>query len=189
MTETPPDHPYATQLELLRQGAELTLRVARHAAEKVLADKPGPPDPSVAFTNAIREFRQLIALEVRIAGGEAVANRSVPGPAKQQAPTAPRQPSALRHDPRRAPLRQALHQAADVEPDRAERNALKRDIDQQLDHEFAEDPEAEIPVPELLTTLANRLGLRLDLSRLPDYLLGLAPLPTLNGAARYHRRE
>jgi len=171
------------QLDRLRDTADLAFRVAQHAASKILADAPGPPDPGPLFNHAVREVRQTIALEAKLAAPEKPAAKSASASPPRPMP-GPRPPP----DPRRAPIRQALHQVADTEPDRAERKALKQDIDQLLDHELTQDPEAQIPVPEILASVADQLGLRLDLSRLPDHLIGLAPLPTPN-TPRYHPRE
>src|SRR3954471_3207138 len=99
----------ARHLDMLREMAELAMEVARDAAAKATSPDPataGCPDPGLTFARATRAARQAIALETRIAAGDLPPMR------------APRDP-ATSPDPRRALLRQALHKAAQPEPNRA----------------------------------------------------------------------
>ncbi len=149
---------------MLREMAELAMAVARDAAAKATSptQDPDAPDPGLTFARATRAARQTIALETRIAAGDFPPIRATNGPA---APP----------DPRGALLRQALHKAAHNEPNCA---ALRREIEEGIELELADDPEAEIATAEILASLSEKLGLAFDPSILPDHLLGLIRTPS-----------
>ena len=164
----------ARHLDMLREMAELAMEVARHAAAKATSPDPATadaPDPGLTFARATRAARQAIALETRIAAGDLPPMRA-PRPARD--PAAPPAP-----DPRRTHLRQALHKAAQGEPNRA---ALRREIDVSIERELGADPEAEIATGEILAKLSNQLGLPFDPSLLPDHFLAAPTRSAANGA-------
>ena len=161
----------ARHLDMLREMAELAMEVARAAAAKATSPDPATadaPDPGLTFARATR---QAIALETRIAAGDLPPMRA-PRPARD--PAAPPAP-----DPRRTHLRQALHKAAQGEPNRA---ALRREIDVSIERELGADPEAEIATGEILAKLSNQLGLPFDPSLLPDHFLAAPTRSAANGA-------
>ena len=150
----------ARHLDMLRELAELNMQAARVAAVQVAQADPGAQaaaSPTLDLARATRAVAQIIALENRIVAGE---------PARSAPAT---------HDPRRLPLRQALHKTADAEPDRAARARLCRMIDDRIEEELDADPDQDLPITEALIAIADDLGLRLDCSQLPDELLGIPP--------------
>ncbi len=163
----------ARHFDLLREMAELGMAMARNAAAQALDPDPASPrpspDPVLAFARTTTVVRQAITLEARIASG-ALARE---GAAPARAPEPPKPGAAP--DPRRAPLRHTLHKLAAAEPDRAARTRLCRRIDERIEHEILADPEADLPITDLLVAICDDLGLRLDPSKLPDELLGIPP--------------
>lgn len=176
----------ARHLDMLREIAELGMKIARVAAAQALdtAPEPDAPDPSLTFTRATSSVRQAIALEARIVAGIVPTSRPNAVPAR-----------AHSFDLRRTLLRQTLHQALDAEPDRSVRNELRREIDERIEQDLCEDPEAAISACDIFIAISEDLGLRIDPSRLPSELLGLEPPsvppapPRQNEPSRYHQRE
>jgi hypothetical protein len=165
----------ARQLADLREISALGMQLARAAAAQALApepsdpEQPAPPDPNLAFARVTNAVRQAIALETRIAAGTLARSADHPTDRSTQTP-----------DPRRPKLRQTLHKLADAEPERAARAQLRRDIDDRIEDELQADPDAEIPIADILIAIGDDLGLRIDLSQLPyEYLVTPgAPRPT-----------
>ncbi len=171
--ETDPER-RARHLDMLREMAELSMAVARDAAAKATNPTPDPdaPDPGRTFARATHAARQAIALEARIAAGGLPPIR---GSRPASGPAAP-------PDPRRPLLRQALHKAAQNEPNRA---ALRREIEEGIELELLDDPEAELAVAEILAKLSEQLGLPFDPSILPDHFLAPTPSPNLSPVAAH----
>lgn len=161
----------ARRLAMFDLLAELNMEAAKIAAEQIRAREPGHPEnPHLALSRATRSVTHVITVESRFLAGE-----PAPAPAAAPAPKT-RLPAAA--DPRRRPLREALHALTQSEPDRGVRTQLRRTIDQRIDEELAADPDLEIPIFEILMAIAEEFGLRIDVSRLSDELLGMAPSPT-----------
>lgn len=156
---------HARHLDMLREMAELGMRAARAATDRIVA-APEPSDakvadPSLTLARATHAVRQAIALEQRVRAGVTPVR-----PLRRLGPD----------DKRRAPLREALHDAAKkAEPDRAARAKLCRFIDERLDAELNDDPEGKIAINKLLEAIANQLGLVLDVAQLSDEVLGMKP--------------
>lgn len=154
----------ACRLAMLDRLAVLNMEAAEIAAEQIRSRNVDTTEnPHLALTRATRAVTHVIAIENRLIHGE----------------PAPRAPSRVpaKADPRRLPLRQTLHEAVQAEPDRAARNQLRRMIDDRIDEELAADPDCEIPINEALMTIADDLGIRIDVSQLSDEMLGMPPCP------------
>ena len=172
-TSTPPPPPETDaqrrerQLAYFRRLADLNMEAAEIAAARIkdahdVGLDADTASPTLDLARATRAVTQAVASENRILRGED--------------PEAPRAPA---DDPRRTPLRQALHPLANAEPSPAARAKLRRDIDERIEEALLADPDAETPLAETLLTISDGLGLRLDPSRLPNSLLELRPAPGL----------
>ena len=167
------------QLATFRRLTELNLQAAEIAAARLRdAATQGVAADAASATLDLARASRAAALaasqENRIRRGE---DPEPPRPAAR-----PAAPSRTPFDPRRAPLRAALHQAADSEPNRAARAALRRDIDEALEQELLADPDREIPIDEVLCAVCETLDLELDPKNLSDEVLGMPPrtyLPNL----------
>lgn len=179
------DQADARALDMLRELAEISMRASRIAIDQIEHDHANPaardtaaPDPSLALDRAQHAARQAIALEQRVRAGVTVRPDQAPplGPAAR--------------DPRRPHLRDALHDAAKrAEPDRAARTRLCRFIDERLDVELGKDPDGDIPIVEILQIIARKAGLKLDVAKLSDAVLGMKPRPSHPDAVPNHDPE
>ncbi len=144
---------------------------AHARAKEQLATKraqPKPPHPTAereidyaaTFASLVRAVRQAIALEHRL-----------------DAPTRTRpayRDAAPLADPRRILLRRVFHDAVAKHPDAPR---LRRESDTRIDDELRADPDHLVPIQDHLVTLHNTLQIDLDLSRIPDELLGMPKRP------------
>jgi hypothetical protein len=111
-------------------------------------------DPAVLFTRFAAVVRDCISLEARLTAGANTTSRAAT--------------LQLRADPRRAPLREAFHDAIKNHPDRAD---LQRETATRLDEQLANDPDQTIDLGRLFFTICDELGLEPDLAQLPDKFL------------------
>ena len=192
----------ARHLRLCAELTDLAMQLARAAAARTLTDwaKPEPPpaaepppisatepqsdsetaphpdraptpryaaasykpiNPAVLFTRFAATVRDCIALEARLVAGAAPATRAVT--------------LQLRADPRRAPLREAFHDAIKNHPDRAD---LLRETTTRLDEQLTNDPDQTIGLGNLLFDICNELGIEVDLAQIPDVFLTTYSEPT-----------
>lgn len=170
----------ARHLAWLAEAGAMTMSLIRktHAcAEAQLessepeASKAKTPDYALRFTGLVNALQRLIAAEARAAAGTLTSS---PAPTRASAAKAPLAQTASKSDPRYTLIRTALHQAVRTDPDRAK---LRRAIDQELDRDLTADPAHTIPIGLVLAAVADRLDIRLDVTRLPDALL-VIELPT-----------
>ncbi len=157
----------------LKEMAELGMIAARAAVKRIehnqSSDDDAEPAPSLTFARASNVVRQAIALEQKLLT-PAPKPRAAAAEREEQAPS----PAAA--DPRRVSLRDALRKAAfKLEPDRNARNQLCRNIDERLDARLLADPHQQILAGDILMAVARACGIPMDISQLPDELLGIAP--------------
>ncbi len=107
---------------------------------------PRAPHPATLFAHLSSAVRQAIKLETRIVAGHAATLG-----AHTQA------------DPRRAKIRRAIRQATHGRPDRA---ILREQADEMLETELALDPDGTTSLPDLLETICEDLGFKLDFDQL-----------------------
>jgi len=173
-TETD-DQIRARHRETLREMAELGMRNARTATDRIERNERGPgdaePSPSLTFARATHAVRQAIALEQRSLAATPMRPRPAPP-----------------FDARRPPLRHALRTAAESEPDRAARTQLYAFIDERIDADLRDDPEGLVCIAELLFNVSEELGLTLDVAKLSNEVLGIAPVPR-QPPENPHRKE
>ncbi len=177
----------ARHLRHLEELAELGMAMARAVAGAALHPPPAPDaaappeatpaapraphrkgDPGLVFARLALAVRQTIALEARI-----VAERDNPSG---------RRPPPPPPDPRRALLRRAFRDAADpgtggaADPSTggAAATGFRREVDERIEEELAADPGGQIPIEDILDAICDDLGIDLDLSQVPDEVLGIA---------------
>ena len=119
---------------------------------------PKPTDPAILFTRLAAVVRDCIALEARLAAG-----RTAPPP-----PALPPTTSTPRPDPRRIPVREALHHTTRNHPNRA---TLARETATRLDAHLAADPDQTLAAVDILDALCDEFGIEIDFSTLPDKYL------------------
>ncbi|HEX4262342.1 MAG TPA: hypothetical protein VHY76_14690 [Acetobacteraceae bacterium] len=164
----------ARHLRQLQELAELGMAMARTVAQASLepppeaaaADTklavphpPGRSDPGLVFARLAYAVRQTIALEARIAAG-------LDGSAPRRPPPPPPPP-----DPRRALLRLALHDGARPGTDRATGTKFRREVEERIEDELADDPDGDLPFGDILGAICDDLGITLDLARQPDAVI------------------
>ena len=140
-------------------------RAKQQLAPERLHEAPPPPttqqpDAAATFASLSRAVRQAIALEIRLDAPPRTR------PVYRGATPLP--------DPRRILLRRVFHDAVAKDPDRARR---RREIDERIDQELGADPDQTIPLERTVVALCSGLHIDLDLSRVPDELLGIPPRP------------
>ena len=127
----------------------------------------GPIDPGVLFNRVAATARACIVLEARLAAG-------ILAPASASAPTTrPAEPAAaaaLRADPRRTQLRDAISYLTVNNPYRTE---LLREATHRIDADLAADPEQILNLTALLDRLCKSLDVVLDYSKIPDPILDI----------------
>ena len=149
------------QLDYFRRAAERAMRAIDIAGDQLeYANASGEPgataSPTLDLARATRALVIAVNAENRVVAG-------VP---------APRAPA---NDRRRPLLREALHKAADAEPDSKIRATLHRELDLRIEETLLTDPDSEVELPEHLCALADEFHLALDVTTLSDELLGMAP--------------
>lgn len=153
--------------QLIQDTAVELLDIARDRAAQ--SSKPGEkhPDHTLAASRAAAMLERGINLEARIAAG-------VQTPARAHRAAAPKPVHRPRHDPRRALLREPLVDS--VKAERAPGQAARlREIDEAIDEQLEADPNAERSMEYLLTTIADKLGIHIDVRKLRDEVLGMPP--------------
>jgi hypothetical protein len=124
---------------------------------------PGPPkqpDPVTAFLRLATAVCACIALEAQIALGPVT-------PASAFSPT-------LRADPRRKPLRDAIIQITERDPDRID---LRRALLARIDADLTLDPDRHQNVHEVFCHILDDFELEPDMSKLSDEIIGMGLYP------------
>ena len=177
-----PDQRKARQLADLRRLGELAMQLAElahasarrqlaapdgHAPDDTTPDDTTPVarDHAVTFASMARVVRQAIAIEIRLD-----APARAPAAAERAARPAFRR--AASPDPRRTLLRRVFADAVASDPDRA---ALVRDINAFIEQQIEADPDRNRTVPALVADLCDTFGIKLNLARVPDEILGMEP--------------
>jgi hypothetical protein len=155
----------ARHVRMCRDLAELGMKLARVAAEKVLADpaaaaaKPAQkthgkaPDGTQLFLRLSSLVRQLMLMEVRLAGGAA-----------PRATAAPRRTLA---DHRRELIGQALDVAIGDSPERASmRDAARATLEEKL----AADPHGHTRPAAMIHAILDPLGISVSVGKMPSAL-------------------
>ncbi len=156
-----PNNRRARQLDYFRRVAEKAMRAVDIASEQLeVAHATGEPGATASPTLDLARATRALVLAVN------AENAVVDGVAA---------PRARADDPRRPILREALHKAADAEPDRRRRGQLRHDVDDRIEDTLVGDPDGEIPLPTHLCAIVDELGLTLDLATLSDAVMGMPP--------------
>jgi hypothetical protein len=153
----PPSEPQAA--EPPPDAAPATPRRAPAGPPGTIARKP--TDPVLSFIRLAAAIREIIALEAGLAAGPATKRGLVT--------------SALRADPRRAPLLDALRNVTEHVPDRA---LLRHETTTRLDAELASDPDQTLGLPEIFFPICEEFGIEIDYAKLPNAILGMDPETT-----------
>lgn len=114
-----------------------------------------PIDPALLFTRLAAAVCGCIALEHRLTA-------ATPGAPKTRPPA----------DPRRAALADAFQLVTKHHPARTE---LRREAAARTEERLAADPGQETKLHELLFSIADELGIEIDLAILPDEYIGFDP--------------
>ena len=141
----------------------LTRQAHQRATDQLADTEPAPAtakDESTRFTRLVRCLRQTIAAEAR-----AVAPHAAP-----RTPRPIRATHLLRAaDPRLILLRRTLHDAVRNDPDRG---PLCRTIDAEILDLRRTDPAGTTPIQHILVAIAKKFDIPLDITKIPDALLG-----------------
>jgi hypothetical protein len=136
---------------------ETVTKTARAPSTTLRAASCKHVDPALLFIRLVAAARDCMVLEARLLAGTVASAR--PAPARHA-------------DPRRALVLDGFRHITKNHPDRID---LMRQATADLDEDLAADPEQQIDIPELFWTIADALGIEVDLATLPDPFVGLGP--------------
>ena len=157
----PPEEP-AEDFEPL--PAEPTPEAAQAATPRRTAARSSgtaprkPADPVTSFLRLAKAVCEVIALEAGLAAGPATKSGLVP--------------PALRADPRRETLLKAFREVTEHTQDRG---GLRAEFTSRLDQELTADPEKILGLPEIFYPLCQEFGIKLDVRKLSDDIIGMDP--------------
>jgi hypothetical protein len=160
----------ARHLDQCKELADLSMQLARKAAQKALQeadsgeepepDAPKKPNNTLLFTRLAACARATIALEARIANAHENLRQTFYSP---------------KPDPRRAPVREAFRQYT---ADMARPTAILRMAESELEDELLHE---DMTVADLFLSICEKVGINFDYDDLSNELLAMNdPSPILH---------
>ncbi len=158
------------QLGYFRRAADAAMRAIDIASDQLeAAHITGEPGATASPTLDLARATRALVIAVN------AENRAIAGQAPLRAPA---------DDRRRVLLREELCKAAKHEPDPKRRGILYREIEERVEETLLADPDAEIETAFHLGAIADQLHLTIDLTKIPDEILGLRSTATPQPTAR-----